>query len=84
MRNLTPKCDVIVHNHGSIYLFDPLSEKAKAWVEENTDPDSRTMWVESLVVEHRFAIDVARGMQSAGLSIGVGMDAAGGRSSVPC
>ena len=74
MRKIEPKFDVMIHNHGSIYLFDPLSEKGKAWIDENTDEDQRTMWVESLVVEHRFAGDIANGMLRAGLTVGTGLN----------
>ena len=83
MRNVDPKFDVMIHNHGTIFLFDPLSEKGKAWLDENTDPDQRQHWCESLVVEHRFAEGVAKGLADAGLTIGLGLNQDGQSARFP-
>jgi hypothetical protein len=58
--------DVLVHNEGTIYLFCPLTNHAKTWIEEHVQPGAR--WFgNTLVVEHRFAWGLAQGMKDAGL-----------------
>ena len=32
--------DVLVHNEGTIFLFNPLTAEAKRWMEANVHPDS--------------------------------------------
>jgi hypothetical protein len=60
--------DVLVHNEGTIFLFCPLTSQAKEWIDEHVQPDA--MWFASaLVVEHRFAWGLARGMIDAGLAL---------------
>lgn len=51
--------DVQVENHGSLFLFRPMTEEAETWLEENTDG----MWYSgALVVEPRYAHALALGM----------------------
>lgn len=60
--------DVQVENHGSIFLFEPLTEDAHEWIEEHI-PEDATWWAGRLAVEHRFARDVAAGMLGDGLEV---------------
>lgn len=60
--------DVQVTNAGNLYLFRPYTEKAKEWIQENVDPGSQ-WFAGGLVVETRFAADLAKGMQDAGLTV---------------
>lgn len=53
--------DVKVENHGSIFLFQPLSEAAREWIGEHV-PEDATWFGGALVVEHRYASDLAQGM----------------------
>ena len=55
--------DCQVENHGTIFLFRPVSDNAKDWLEENTDGQ---WWGGGLAVEHRYAMDLALGMQDEG------------------
>jgi hypothetical protein len=58
--------DVLVRNEGSIFLFQPLTSRAKRWIAENVQPD--TQWFgDALVVEHRYAVELAAAMRHAGL-----------------
>jgi hypothetical protein len=58
--------DVLVHNEGTLFLFCPLTARAKRWIDEYVQPDA--LWFGSaLVVEHRFAWGLAQGMNDAGL-----------------
>jgi len=58
--------DVLVENHGSIFLFRLCSSSAKTWVDENVQDDAQ-FFGDGLAVEWRFAQDLAAGMQADGL-----------------
>ena len=58
--------DVLVCNEGTVFLFCPLTSRSKEWIDHHVQPD--TQWFGNvLVVEHRFAWDLAQGMKDAGL-----------------
>jgi hypothetical protein len=63
-----PVIDVKVENHGTIMLFRLLTDAAEEWVDENV-PDNSQYWSDSLVVEPRYAEDLALGMIEAGLEV---------------
>jgi hypothetical protein len=51
--------DVNVMNHGSLFLFQPRSDEAKSWLDENVSTESQ--WFgEALVVEPRYAAGACR------------------------
>jgi hypothetical protein len=58
--------DVLVANDGTVFLFNPLTPRAKEWIEEHVHSDARWFGT-TLVVEHRYAWALAQGMQDAGL-----------------
>ncbi len=60
--------DIQVQNHGSIFLFHPLSDLGRKWLHE-TAPEDAQFFGGSLAVEHRFAQDVAHFAQSEGLEV---------------
>lgn len=62
------KPDVEVRNEGSIFLFVPLTEDANAWIEANIG-DEAQFFGNALVVEHRYAENIAHGMQEGGLVV---------------
>jgi hypothetical protein len=64
-----PTFDVAVENHGSIFFFRPLSPLAEQWIEDNVSSEGFHPNWPSLVVEHRYAFDLAQGMQQAGLVV---------------
>ena len=52
---------------GSILLFRPLTDAAREWLKENVQGDAQ--WFgDALVVERRYAGDLAVGMLAAGLT----------------
>ena len=58
--------DILVCNEGTVFLFCPLTVRAKNWVDEQIQPDA--LWFgNSLIVEHRFAWGLAQGMKDARL-----------------
>ena len=58
--------DVLVHNEGTLFLFCPLTARAKAWVDEHVEKEAHWFGA-ALVVEHRYALGLAQGMKNAGL-----------------
>lgn len=58
--------DVFVRCEGSVLLFYPLTPAAKQWITDNVEP-AAIYFGASLVVEHRYAADLAGGMRAAGL-----------------
>jgi hypothetical protein len=62
------KADVLVENHGSIFLFQPLTPVAEEWLEENLEGEV-TYLQGALVVEPRYAGDLAEGMTADGLAL---------------
>jgi hypothetical protein len=58
--------DVLVRNEGTIFLFTPLTPAATNWICVNVQPNAQ--WFgNALVVEHRYAADLAAGMREDGL-----------------
>jgi hypothetical protein len=63
----TVTTDVAITDNGTIVTFDLLSPEAREWVDEYVDvPDY--MWSHTgFHCEHRFAGEIAMGMEDAGL-----------------
>ena len=64
------RTDVVISPEGTLFLFYLLSPAAEQWVEYNVSGERR-FFAGALVVEHRFADDVARGMTKDGLRVRV-------------
>ncbi len=60
--------DVRVENHGTIFVFQPLTAAAREWIDEHVGGET-TWFAGGLVVEHRFARDLAQGMLDDGLVV---------------
>ena len=60
--------DVLVNNQGTLFLFCPLTARAKQWIADNVQSDA-TWFGNVLVVEHRYAWGLAQGMIDAGLKL---------------
>jgi hypothetical protein len=58
--------DFSVENHASIFLFRMNTPAAAEWVSENVQSDAQ-FFGDALVVEHRYAQDLAEGMAESGL-----------------
>jgi hypothetical protein len=58
--------DVLVRNEGTVFLFTPLTLAATNWICANVQPNAQWFGA-SLVVEHRYAADLAAAMREAGL-----------------
>jgi hypothetical protein len=60
--------DFHVRNEGSIFLLQPVTEAACAWVLEHIPQDAQ-YFGDSVVVEHRYIADIVAGIQSDGLTV---------------
>jgi hypothetical protein len=60
--------DVLVTDHGSIFLVQPLNDTAEDWLESNVQ--SEAQWFDGgVVVEHRYIRALIIGMSNDGLVV---------------
>ena len=67
-KGVRPAPDVLVANAGTVFVFCPLTARARTWIIEHVEPDA-TWYGDSLIVEHRYALGLAAGMKDAGLEL---------------
>jgi hypothetical protein len=60
--------DLLVHDHGSIYLLRATSRCGQSWIDERIS-DDRQEWGGAIIVEHRFIGDIVRGAIGDGLEV---------------
>ena len=60
--------DAQVINGGSVFLVTPHTDAAREWIKENVGDDAQFFGY-SLVVEPRYAPELVKGMQEAGLTV---------------
>jgi hypothetical protein len=64
----TPKSDLLVANHGSIFLLRPVTTAAREWVGEHIPEDA--IWFGGAVaVEHRYIVPIVQGAIADGLVV---------------
>jgi hypothetical protein len=61
-----PVIDFEIQNHGSIFLLCPLTDSARAWVEEHLPEDVLTFG-RGICIEPRYIADIVAGIQRDGL-----------------
>jgi hypothetical protein len=62
--------DFLLENHLSIFLICPLTESARAWLEENIDAaGSFQPYWPTVVVEYRYIADIIEGIQNDGMAV---------------
>jgi hypothetical protein len=64
----TPQPDFQVQNHGSIFLLEPITNAAVAWIDEHL-PSDHMLFGACVVVEHRYIADIVEGAVAAGLVV---------------
>jgi hypothetical protein len=62
--------DVLVRNEGTVFIFCVLTARAKGWLEQNVDTEPWQWFGNALIVEHRYACALAKGMKDEGLVFG--------------
>ena len=60
--------DFEVSNHGTIFIFTPLTPAGRAWVAEFLPQDAQ-QWAGGVVIEHRYISDVVLVAQRDGLTV---------------
>jgi len=61
--------DIAVQDEGSVVLFHPNTPAAREWLDEHVQEDAQ--WFgNALVVEHRYADELVRGITGDGLTVG--------------
>jgi hypothetical protein len=62
--------DLSFENHGSVFLARPVSERGQAWLDDHCPwGDDHTYWGDALVVERRYAADLAQAASDEGLEV---------------
>jgi hypothetical protein len=56
-----PEHDVEVEDHGTIFIFTPISEAALQWCYRHLPKDAPRWGLNGYVVEHRFIDDIVEG-----------------------
>lgn len=64
----SPTPDFLVENHGTIFLLQPLTPAANAWVNDHL-PEDRMTFGGAVCVEHRFIRDIVTGIMGNGLRV---------------
>lgn len=60
--------DILVTNHGTIFIVIGISAAGKAWLNEHM-PEDAQRWGSGYVVEHRYIRDIVDGAQNDGLTV---------------
>lgn len=63
------KPDVLVDDHGTVFMFTPITRLAHEWVVEHLALDGWQWLGASFAVDHRFARPLADGMAADGLRV---------------
>ena len=61
--------DLIVHDHGSIFLLVAVTPAGEEWIGEHI-PEDAMHFGGGVVVEHRYIADIVNGAMSDGLAVG--------------
>lgn len=62
--------DLLFEDHGGLVLAQPLSERGRSWLAENCPAgDDHMYYGEALVVEHRYAADLAQTAHADGVLV---------------
>ncbi len=65
VKSIEYHADVRLENHGSFFLFRPLTEKAKTWLRRTAPADAQFV-DDALAVEPRFVLGVVNALGAAG------------------
>ncbi len=65
--NLQPSPDILVENHGSVFLLRPASSVGQAWLQENVIGEETQLFGNAVVCEPRYVADIVFGARGEGL-----------------
>ena len=60
--------DLLIRDHGSIFLLTAVTPAGKEWVAEHIPADAQTFG-KAIVVEHRYIADIVNGARADGLNV---------------
>ena len=66
---LQPSPDILVENHGSIFLLRPVSSAGQSWLRENVIGEETQIFGNAIVCEPRFVADIVFGARGEGLVV---------------
>ena len=61
--------DILVHGGGTVYLFDPVSDCGREWVERHVGYEPSQKFGGAIAVEHRYIGDLVDGARRDGLVV---------------
>jgi hypothetical protein len=62
--------DIVVENHGSIFLLRPTSRSGREWLDQNIgEPNGFQPYWPTVVVEPRYVADIVNGMHADDLGV---------------
>jgi hypothetical protein len=63
-----PTSDILIENHGSLFLLRPVSSIGHDWLDANIQPDA-LKFGGAIVCEPRYVSDIVLGAQADGLAV---------------
>jgi hypothetical protein len=65
----SPTPDLLLENHGSLFLIRPLSVSGQQWLDENVGDENTLTFGGAIVCEPRYIEAIAHGAVEAGLAV---------------
>jgi hypothetical protein len=66
---LQPSPDILVENHGSIFLLRPVTCVGQSWLKENVIGEETQIFGNAIVCEPRYVIDIVLGARAEGVVV---------------
>jgi hypothetical protein len=67
--SLQPPADILVENHGSVFLLRPVSPVGQAWLQENVVGEESQHFGNAVVCEPRYVANIVFGARGQGLVV---------------
>jgi len=67
--HLQPSPDILVENHGSVFLLRPTSSVGQTWLQENVITEETQIFGNAVVCEPRFVAKIVFGARGEGLLV---------------
>jgi hypothetical protein len=66
---LQPSPDILIENHGSIFLLRPISSAGQTWLQENVIGEETQIFGNAVVCEPRYVMDIVLGARGEGIVV---------------
>jgi hypothetical protein len=67
--HLQPSPDILVENHGSIFLLRPISSAGQTWLQENVIGEETQIFGNAVFCEPRYVMDIVLGARGEGIVV---------------